>query len=393
MHQLTIVIGLSGGVDSSVAAFLLKKQGYRVIGLFMKNWHDTSKTISNECPWLEDSYDAMMVADRLGIPFQTIDFSDEYQAKVIDYMFEEYRQGRTPNPDVICNKEIKFDLFLKASLDLGADFMATGHYCRKKEITHGAAKKRFKLLTGIDKTKDQSYFLCQLTQKQLNKVLFPIGHLKKSEVRSIAKENNLVTAEKKDSQGLCFVGKVKLPDFLKQKLKPKKGDVIEIQSNHDLFFSKDITNHDLELKYGYHYHSSDGRMIGQHQGAHFYTIGQRKGLAIGGTDQPLFVIGIDAKNNIIYVGKGKNHPGLYRKTLMVKTDKIHWIRKPNSFRENRIHSVLARIRYRQSLEKAKMVMHPSGLLIYFEKPQFAITQGQFVAWYQDDELMGSGVIA
>ncbi|MCY3998226.1 MAG: tRNA 2-thiouridine(34) synthase MnmA [Flavobacteriaceae bacterium] len=393
MNQLTVVVGLSGGVDSSVAALLLKKQGYRVIGLFMKNWHDTSKTISNECPWLEDSYDAMMIADRLGIPFQTIDFSGEYQTKVIDYMFEEYRQGRTPNPDVVCNKEIKFDLFLKAALDLDADFIATGHYCRKKELTHTTGKKGFKLLTGIDKTKDQSYFLCQLTQKQLSKVLFPIGHLKKSEVRSIAKENNLVTAEKKDSQGLCFVGKVKLPEFLKQKLKPKIGEVIEIQSNHHKYNAIKAEENPENRILGYHYYPTDGQMIGHHQGAHFYTIGQRKGFAIGGNDQPLFVIGIDTIKNIVYMGKGKNHPGLYRQTLLVESNKVHWIAKEGINQNDASLDVLARIRYRQALEKAKLFMVKNGLMLWFERPQFAITQGQFVAWYEKDELIGSGVIA
>ncbi|MCY4161205.1 MAG: tRNA 2-thiouridine(34) synthase MnmA [Flavobacteriaceae bacterium] len=393
MSKPTVVVGLSGGVDSSVAAFLLQKKGYQVIGLFMKNWHDPSMTLSNQCPWLEDSYDAMMVADKLSIPFHTIDFSVEYQSRVIDYMFEEYRRGRTPNPDVICNREIKFDLFLKAAMNVGADFIATGHYCQKEALSKNTSNKDFKLIAGIDKTKDQSYFLCQLTQKQLSKVLFPIGHLNKTEVRTIARENHLVTAAKKDSQGLCFVGKVKLPDFLKQKLKPKTGHVIEIQSNHDLYNPKDVEDHHLEYRYGYRYDSSDGSIIGQHQGAHFYTIGQRKGLAIGGKDQPLFVIGIDTENNIVYVGKGKNHPGLYRKSLMVETDKIHWIRKPSSFCDNETLPVMARIRYRQSLEHATIKMDSNGLFVLFEAPQFAITQGQFVAWYQENELMGSGVIA
>ena len=386
-------MGLSGGVDSSVAAYLLKEQGYRVYGLFMKNWHDASTTLSDECPWLEDSYDAMMVADRLSIPFQTVDFSKEYQTRVIDYMFEEYRQGRTPNPDVVCNREIKFDLFLKAAIDIGAEYIATGHYCRKKKFIETTGEKRIKLLTGIDKTKDQSYFLCQLTQAQLDKVLFPIGHLKKIEVRSIAKKNNLVTAEKKDSQGLCFVGKVKLPEFLKQKLKPKIGDVIEIPSNHKLF---NTTNSLQNMKMSankYHYVPTDGIKIGHHNGAHFYTIGQRKGLAIGGKEQALFVIGIDTLKNIVYVGKGKEHPGLYRDALFVDTDKVHWIRQSVSFKNNEPLHVLARIRYRQALEKAKIVKDSNGLILFFEKPQFAITQGQFVAWYKDDELIGSGVIA
>ncbi|MBT8324533.1 MAG: tRNA 2-thiouridine(34) synthase MnmA, partial [Winogradskyella sp.] len=216
-----VIVGLSGGVDSSVAAYLMKQQGYEVIGLFMKNWHDDSVTISDECPWLEDSNDAMIVADKLGIPFQTVDLSEAYKERIVDYMFSEYEKGRTPNPDVLCNREIKFDVFLKIALDLGADYVATGHYCRKASIEKNG-ESIFRLLAGKDSNKDQSYFLCQLSQNQLSKALFPLGDLTKPQVRQIASEQNLITAEKKDSQGLCFIGKVRLPDFLQQKLQPKE---------------------------------------------------------------------------------------------------------------------------------------------------------------------------
>jgi tRNA-specific 2-thiouridylase len=392
-----VVVGLSGGVDSSVAAYLLKEQGYDVIGLFMKNWHDDSVTISNECPWLEDSNDAMLVAEKLGIPFQVVDLSEEYKERIVDYMFREYELGRTPNPDVLCNREIKFDVFMKIALDLGADFVATGHYCRK-EIMEKNGKEIFQLLAGKDSNKDQSYFLCQLSQKQLEKSLFPIGELKKPEVRKIAAKLELITAEKRDSQGLCFIGKVRLPDFLQQKLKPKKGIIVQIPNDAEmyrkpiLFFDNKIE--ELAFKAAkFKYHKEDGKKVGDHQGAHFFTKGQRKGLAVGGTAEPLFVIDTDVDENIIYAGEGKDHRGLYRSTLFVTNDDIHWIRKDMSLKDGESMKVLARIRYRQALENATLYRVEEGLYVDFEKDQSAITEGQFVAWYKEDELLGSGVIS
>ncbi|MEZ4859599.1 MAG: tRNA 2-thiouridine(34) synthase MnmA [Flavobacteriaceae bacterium] len=392
-----VVVGLSGGVDSSVAAYLLKEQGYDVIGLFMKNWHDDSVTISNECPWLEDSNDAMLVAEKLGIPFQTIDLSEQYKERIVDYMFREYEMGRTPNPDVLCNREIKFDVFMKIALNLGADFVATGHYCRKGTIEKDG-KKVYQLLSGKDPNKDQSYFLCQLSQDQLAKTLFPIGELLKSEVRKIASEQNLVTAEKKDSQGLCFIGKVRLPDFLQQQLKPKEGVIVEVPSAFSEY-EKSIPKFNSEadkiqyLSEKYSYKPEDGKVIGKHQGAHFFTKGQRKGLAVGGTKEPLFIIDTDVKENIIYTGQGKEHPGLYRRGLFVKKEEIHWIREDLKLAVDQSLAVMARIRYRQPLEKATLYKTISGLYVIFEKPQSAITEGQFVAWYQGEELLGSGVIS
>ena len=392
-----VVIALSGGVDSSVAAYLLKKQGYHVIGLFMKNWHDESVTISNECPWLDDSNDAMIVAQNLKIPFQTVDLSKEYNTRIIQYMFREYKHGRTPNPDILCNREIKFDIFMKIALDLGADFVATGHYSRinreKKEkiIIH-------KLISGVDKSKDQSYFLCQLNQKQLSRILFPIGNLKKTDVRKIANDIGLVNAEKKDSQGLCFVGKVKLPDFLMQKLKPKEGLIIEIDSSSDLYKKKSDVSLTIKEKLikglrNINYKIGDGREIGKHNGAFYFTIGQRKGLRIGGSKKPLFVLQTDVENNIVYVGMGKDHPGLYRDALLVDSNEEHWIREDLklSYKESMI--IMARIRYRQPLQKASLFRYKEGIYVLFDKPQSSITKGQFVAWYIENELIGSGVIS
>ena len=392
-----VVVGLSGGVDSSVAAYLLKEQGYDVIGLFMKNWHDDSVTISNECPWLEDSNDAMLVAEKLGIPFQVVDLSEEYKERIVDYMFREYELGRTPNPDVLCNREIKFDVFMKIALDLGADFVATGHYCRK-EIMEKNGKEIFQLLAGKDSNKDQSYFLCQLSQKQLEKSLFPIGELKKPEVRKIAAKLDLITAEKRDSQGLCFIGKVRLPDFLQQKLKPKKGIIVQIPNDAEMYRKPvllfDNKKEELAFKAAkFKYHKEDGKKVGDHQGAHFFTKGQRKGLAVGGTAEPLFVIDTDVDENIIYAGEGKDHRGLYRSTLFVTNDDIHWIRKDMSLKDGESMKVLARIRYRQALENATLYRVEEGLYVDFEKDQSAITEGQFVAWYKEDELLGSGVIS
>lgn len=398
-----VVVGLSGGVDSSVAAYLLKEEGYDVIGLFMKNWHDDSVTISNECPWLEDSNDAMLVAEKLGIPFQTIDLSEEYKERIVDYMFHEYQLGRTPNPDVLCNREIKFDVFMKIALGLGADFVATGHYCRKEISTsgvdgNGGTKKIYHLLAGKDPNKDQSYFLCQLSQEQLAKTLFPIGYLLKPEVRKIALDQGLVTAEKRDSQGLCFIGKVKLPDFLQQKLAPKDGAIVEIPSNFRKYGleipSFDSKEERLEfLSSKYVYSKSDGKEVGVHHGAHYFTKGQRKGLAVGGTKEPLFVIDTDVDQNIIYTGQGKSHPGLYRRGLFIRNEEIHWIREDLTLGDNEEMKVLARIRYRQPLEKAILYRTFSGLYIIFDKPQSAITEGQFAAWYLGEELIGSGVIS
>ena len=392
-----VVIGLSGGVDSSVAAYLLKQQGYEVIGLFMKNWHDDSVTISDECPWLDDSNDAMLVADKLGIPFQTIDLSEQYKERIVDYMFHEYEMGRTPNPDVLCNREIKFDVFMKIALELGADFVATGHYCRKG-IIEKEGKPIYQLLAGIDTNKDQSYFLCQLSQSQLAKSLFPIGELTKPEVRKIALELDLVTAEKKDSQGLCFIGKVKLPDFLQQQLKPKEGLIVEV-SKENAFYNSEIPSFgsDLEkLQYltrKIDYHVKDGKIIGKHQGAHYFTKGQRKGLGVGGYVEPLFVIDTNVKDNIIYTGEGKDHPGLFKKALFISNKELHWVREDLAMQVDETMQLKARIRYRQPLQNAILHKVESGLYVEFEDFQSAITEGQFVAWYIDDELIGSGVIS
>ncbi|MDD7887347.1 tRNA 2-thiouridine(34) synthase MnmA [Flavivirga sp. 57AJ16] len=392
-----VIIGLSGGVDSSVAAYLLKEQGYEVIGLFMKNWHDDSVTISNECPWLDDSNDAMLVAEKLGIPFQTVDLSEQYKERIVDYMFHEYEKGRTPNPDVLCNREIKFDVFMKIALDLGADYVATGHYCRKGTIQKDG-KEIYQLLAGVDENKDQSYFLCQLSQDQLAKSLFPIGELTKPEVRDIAAKLDLVTAEKKDSQGLCFIGKVKLPDFLQQQLKQKEGVIVEIPKEQAVFGNMEPEFNSVEEKLKYlsrkiAYKVDYGKIVGKHQGAHYFTKGQRKGLAVGGTLEPLFVIDTDVDENVIYTGQGKEHPGLFKKALFVTNQELHWIREDLKLDLNETMEVMARIRYRQSLQKAVLYKVESGLYVEFEAFQSAITEGQFVAWYLEDELVGSGVIS
>lgn len=392
-----VIVGLSGGVDSSVAAYLLKEQGYEVIGLFMKNWHDDSVTISNECPWLEDSNDAMIVADKLGIPFQVVDLSEQYKERIVDYMFKEYELGRTPNPDVLCNREIKYDVFLKIALELGADYIATGHYCRKgvEEIN---GETVYKLISGKDANKDQSYFLCQLSQEQLSKAVFPIGELTKPEVRKIAAEQDLITAEKKDSQGLCFIGKVRLPEFLQQKLKPKEGVIVQIP-NDSIIYTREIpvfNSKEDELAFfskKYVYKITDGKIVGKHHGAYYFTKGQRKGLAVGGTKEPLFVIDTDVHENVIYTGEGKNHQGLYRNVLFVTNKKLHWLRTDLALKNGESLPVLARIRYRQALEKAILYKVEKGLYVEFEHMQSAITEGQFVAWYVNDELLGSGVIA
>ena len=391
MKKKRVIVGLSGGVDSSVAAYLLTQQDYEVIGLFMKNWHDESVTLSNECPWLEDSNDAMLVAEKMGIPFQTVDLSSEYKERIVDYMFDEYAAGRTPNPDVLCNREIKFDVFLKLAISLGADYVATGHYCQKDTVVNTDGKPQHRLISGADTNKDQSYFLCQLTQDQLAKTLFPIGHLQKAEVRKIARELNLVTAEKKDSQGLCFIGKVSLPDFLQQQLQPKTGDIIEIP--YDFYKDKPVASTLTGQSQKVTYSATDGKTVGKHQGAHFFTIGQRKGLAVGGTPEPLFVIDTDVVKNIVYVGQGKDHPGLFRKALKVSGDEIHWVRNDLKIPLGEQLEVNARIRYRQPLQKAILIPQKEALYVVFDQHQSAITSGQFVAWYQEEELVGSGVIS
>ncbi|NND51919.1 MAG: tRNA 2-thiouridine(34) synthase MnmA [Flavobacteriaceae bacterium] len=392
-----VIVGLSGGVDSSVAAYLLKEQGYDVIGLFMKNWHDDTVTISNECPWLEDSNDAMIVAEKLGIPFQTVDLSAEYKERIVDYMFKEYERGRTPNPDVLCNREIKFDVFLNIALKLGADFVATGHYCRKSSFDQDG-ETVYRLLSGKDVNKDQSYFLCQLSQSQLSKTLFPIGELNKSEVRDIAKQQGLITADKRDSQGLCFIGKVKLPDFLQQQLKPKHGVIVEIPQEQEFYHSEAPKFNSIKEKLEYlsrkiEYSLNDGKIVGKHQGAHYFTKGQRKGLAVGGTQEPLFVIDTDVEDNIIYTGQGKSHPGLLKKALFIHNDELHWVREDLALKIDETMDVMARIRYRQPLQKARLHKVDGGLYIEFEAFQSAITEGQFAAWYLEDELVGSGVIS
>lgn len=392
-----VVVGLSGGVDSSVAAYLLQQQGYEVIGLFMKNWHDDSVTISNECPWLEDSNDALLVAEKLGIPFQTVDLSEQYKEKIVDYMFNEYEKGRTPNPDVLCNREIKFDVFMKIALSLDADFVATGHYCQKSEIEVGG-KTIYQLKAGADNNKDQSYFLCQLSQEQLAKALFPIGNLTKPEVREIAAEMDLITAEKKDSQGLCFIGKVRLPEFLQQKLQPKSGLIVQIDKNDPVYqiakpeglsFEESLAFDANKIKYT----PDMGKVVGKHQGAHYFTIGQRKGLNVGGTTDPLFIIATDVETNTIYTGLTSQHPGLFRKALFIANSELHWVRTDLALANGHSMEVMARIRYRQPLQKATLYQFETGMYVAFEEPQSAITEGQFVAWHIDDELIGSGVIS
>jgi len=392
-----VVVGLSGGVDSSVAAYLLQQQGYEVIGLFMKNWHDDSVTISNECPWLEDSNDALLVAEKLGIPFQTVDLSEEYKEKIVDYMFNEYEKGRTPNPDVLCNREIKFDVFMKIALSLGADYVATGHYCQKNEIEVDG-KPVYQLIAGADNNKDQSYFLCQLSQEQLAKSLFPIGALTKPEVRQIAAEMDLVTAEKKDSQGLCFIGKVRLPEFLQQKLQPKEGKIVQIDKNDPIYTFEKPTGLSLEEELKLEAKKRDylptmGKVVGKHQGAHYFTVGQRKGLNVGGTTDPLFIIATDVETNTIYTGLTSLHPGLFKKALFIEKSEVHWIRTDLALKVGETMEVMARIRYRQPLQKATLHQFEDGMYVQFEEGQSAITEGQFVAWYFENELVGSGVIS
>lgn len=392
-----VVVGLSGGVDSSVAAYLLQEQGYEVIGLFMKNWHDDTVTISNECPWLEDSNDALLVAEKLGIPFQTVDLSEQYKERIVDYMFNEYEKGRTPNPDVLCNREIKFDVFMKIALSLGADYVATGHYCRKGTIEKDG-KETYQLLAGVDGNKDQSYFLCQLSQEQLAKSLFPIGELTKPQVREIAAKMELITAEKKDSQGLCFIGKVRLPEFLQQQLQPKEGLIFEVGADVETYSEAVPQFNSIKEQLAFEAKNIDykpemGKMVGKHPGAHYFTIGQRKGLNVGGTKEPLFIIATDVTTNTIYTGQGQNHPGLFRKALFIQENEIHWVREDMTLKDGETMEAMVRIRYRQPLQKATLHKFDNGMYISFEEPQSAITEGQFAAWYIGDELIGSGVIS
>ena len=395
---MKIVVGLSGGVDSSVAAYLLKKQGHEVVALFMRNWNDASVTLEDECPWIEDSNDALMVAQKLGIPYQVIDMSELYKEKIVDYMFDEYKKGRTPNPDVLCNREVKFDVFMKTALSLGAEKVATGHYAQVNSTFDENGNEIFHLLAGADNNKDQSYFLCQLNQDQLSKSLFPIGNLTKPEVREIAREMGLVTADKKDSQGLCFIGKVSLPTFLQQQLEPKEGEIVEIFKDFDAFHQEtpDFSSKLEELEFlskKIHYEKSDGKVIGKHQGAHYFTVGQSKGLGIGGHAESCFLISRDIDKNIVFVGEGRNFPGLFRSALKIENSEVHWVREDLRLQNGESMKVKARIRYRQPLEEATLYQFEEGLYIEFENPQSAIAEGQFAAWYLEDELVGSGVIA
>jgi tRNA-specific 2-thiouridylase len=384
-----VVIGMSGGVDSSVAAYLLKQQGHEVIGLFMKNWDDASVTLTSSCTWEDDIMFAEMVSKKLDVPLHSVDLSDQYRKRVVEYMFSEYERGRTPNPDVLCNREIKFDIFIDECLKLGAEYVATGHYCRKETVMI-EGKETHRLLAGADPNKDQSYFLCQLSQKQISKALFPIGELMKPDVRRIAEEQGLATAARKDSQGICFVGKVDLPTFLQQKLEAKEGDIIEIPASYyeHLKISDDLE----DISKAYRYKREDGKVLGEHRGAHFYTIGQRKGLNIGGTGKPMYVIAIDVDDNIVYVGRGDDHPGLYRKALFISNDEMHWVRPDLKLQHGESKDFLVRIRYRQPLQEATLIAKEEGCYIHFKKPQRGIAAGQFAAWYNQDELIGSGVI-
>ena len=379
-----VVVGISGGVDSSVAAYLLKEQGHEVIGMFMINWHDRDGIVSPECQVHDDELFAKMVCKKLDIPLHIVDLSETYFNRVTEYMFKEYAAGRTPNPDVLCNREIKFDAFLEEALKLGADYVATGHYCQKITTNDGIHH----LIAGADDNKDQSYFLCQLNQYQLSKALFPIGHLDKPSVRRIAEEQGLATAKRKDSHGICFVGKVNLPDFLKQKLKAKSGPIIEVPNDWDGYRRKAVDTTDIIDSIPYDY-SLCSKCIGEHNGAHFFTIGQSKYLGIGGRKDKMFVIATDTVNNIVYVGEGNDHPGLYRNCLRIKADDLHLISV-----DSIPHKVKVRIRYRQPLQDAYVTRASMNgdVFVHFVEEQRGITAGQFVAFYINDELVASGVI-
>ena len=389
-----VVVGLSGGVDSSVAAYLLKKQGYEVKALFMKNWEDQQGVLTSNCNWEDDLMFAEMAANKLDIPLHFVDFSKEYRERVVNYMFEEYKRGRTPNPDVLCNREVKFDLFAREAEKLGTDYIATGHYCKKKS-TRLNGKTIHSLIAGDDSNKEQSYFLCQITQEQLSNALFPLGALYKSQVRELARAQGLATATRKDSQGICFVGKVDLPEFLQQKLAPKKGKIIQIPAEPLREYKAELTkNKDLSLHcQAYDFGMIGGKMVGEHQGAHYFTIGQRKGLNVGGTKEPLYVLATDTEKNIVYVGEGQHHPGLYRNGLFIPGADIHWIRPDLQLKPGEEQRMDFRIRYRQPLQKGKLIMKTEGAYILFDQPQRGVTPGQFAAWYVEGELLGSGVIA
>lgn len=388
-----VVVGLSGGVDSSVAAYLLQQQGYEVIGMFMRNWHNADVIKSEECAWIDDSNDALLVAEKLGIPYFVIDLSKEYKARIVDYMFAEYEKGRTPNPDVLCNREIKFDVFLKAALKMNADFVATGHYCQK----YTDEKGRHHLMAGKDPNKDQSYFLSQVSQEQLAKALFPIGGLLKSEVRAIAQKAGLITADKKDSQGLCFIGKVDLPTFLQQQLKVNEGPVLEIPPDLPQLQAYHLLQPNLEnveqLAQAFTFEAKEGKQVATHQGAHFYTVGQRKGLQIGGRPLPSFVLQIDTKNNIVFSGQSKDHPGLNRWAIKINKDEVHFVNPGYAMAVGESQKMKVRIRYRQALQPATLLMKADGLYILFDALQTGIAPGQFATWYKDDEVIGSGAIA
>ncbi|MFI3248120.1 MAG: tRNA 2-thiouridine(34) synthase MnmA [Rikenellaceae bacterium] len=388
-----IVVGISGGVDSSVAAHILKVQGHEVIGLFMINWHDTTGTLEGDCAWHDDRVFAELVAKRLDIALHVVDLSEHYRTRVVEYMFSEYEKGRTPNPDVLCNREIKFDVFLKEALKLGAEYVATGHYCRKNEdIVDGVVVH--KLLAGSDNNKDQSYFLCQLSQDQLSKAVFPIGEMVKSEVREVADREKLATAQRKDSQGICFVGKVDLPVFLQQKLSKKVGNIHEIKADWRKFTEPKVADDDLAaLAKPFSFTVRDGKKIGTHNGAHFYTIGQRKGLGIGGRKESLYILGTDVETNVIYVGEGDSHPGLYRRALKIELDELHYVNPTAKIGIGESARFMVRIRYRQPLQSATLYIREDGAYILFDEPQRGIAGGQFAALYRDEELVASGVIS
>ena len=441
---MKICVGLSGGVDSSVAALLLKLQGHDVFGLFMQNWHDTEGTLHGDCEWEEDRFVAEMVARKIGIPFYFVDLSAEYRKRVVDYMFDEYSKGRTPNPDVLCNREIKFDAFLEKALSLGAEMVATGHYCRRGESVDENGNTTYSLLEGIDPGKDQSYFLCQLNQYQLSKACFPIGGMLKKEVRALAAEADLPSADKKDSQGICFVGKVDLPVFLQQKLKSVEGSVVEVfepyyesspgykaikdaelevslrlssgepvpdellaaasrtpDYSEIVFETESYRSGKKHIKKTRYKENPSGKIIGSHEGAQFYTLGQRKGLGIGGHSNPVFVIATDIASNTVYVGEGENHRGLFRSVARIAPEEVHWIKPGAAMKEGESRRYRVRIRYREPLQDATLLCRADGLYICFDTPQRSVTPGQFAAWYalkdpgdpwDAPEMYGSGVM-
>ncbi|MCQ2251824.1 MAG: tRNA 2-thiouridine(34) synthase MnmA [Bacteroidales bacterium] len=389
-----VVIGLSGGVDSAVAAYLLKQQGYDVHALFMINWKNSSVTLSGDCTWEEDQMVARMVAKQLDIPLHVVDSSERYMSHVVDYMFDEYAKGRTPNPDVLCNREIKFEIFNRYAQELGADYVATGHYCRRDIVVGSDGKEYARLLAGNDPNKDQSYFLCQMSQSQLKNVLFPVGEIIKPEVRRIAAEINLACAKRKDSQGICFVGKVDLPVFLQQKLKSVEGNIVEMTTDAFVYRRRNDSPDDYRaLSKPYVYTEDDGFIIGKHIGAQYYTVGQRKGLNIGGHVNSTYVLATDINTNTIYIGEGDDHVGLFRKALYIRNDEIHYIRPDKALQVGERRRYKVRIRYRQPLQDAEVIREPEGVYILFDEAQKSITPGQFAAWYEADELLGSGPIA